>query len=369
MTDEDTALPVTAALGLLANDADEDLNPIAATLVAGPTNGTVAFSADGSFVYTPNANFYGTDSFTYRAHDGALDSADASVTITVNPINDAPVGADSNVTALAAAYVFSVRDFGYGDVDGNPLDRLTITALPAVGQLLFDGVAVALNQEITAAAIAAGRLGYVPPTTGSAIATSFGFRVSDGLVYESGSHAMTIGFAAALATTPPPPPPAPDQITPPPAARSAGRPGRGRRPYGRFRRRGDRAFGRRSRWWRRCSRRADERRRRAARARSRIGDADAGRRGRRDHRPAGAVGRGGPDGLPVGRPADRSAGGRADDAARTAAATHRSAKSRPRWKPWRQWRRPKCAKSSTSCASRREKKSSSRRESPARCSW
>ena len=218
VTDEDTALPVTAALGLLANDADEDLNPIAATLVAGPTNGTVAFNADGSFVYTPNANFYGTDSFTYRAHDGALDSADASVTITVNPINDAPVGADSNVTALALAYVFSVGDFGYGDVDGNPLDRLAITALPAVGQLLFDGVPVALNQEITAAAIGAGRLGYVPPTTGSAIATSFGFRVSDGLVYESGSHAMTIGFASGLATTPPPPPPAPDPITPPPAS-------------------------------------------------------------------------------------------------------------------------------------------------------
>ena len=216
VTDEDTALPVTAALGTLANDADEDLNPIAATLVAGPTNGTVALNADGSFVYTPNANFYGADSFIYRAHDGALDSADASVTITVNPINDAPVGADSNVTALATAYVFSVRDFGYGDVDGNPLDRLTITALPAVGQLLFDGVAVGLNQEITAAAIAAGRLGYVPPTTGSAIATVFGFRVSDGLVYESGSHAMTIGFAAALPTTPPPPPPAPDPVTPPP---------------------------------------------------------------------------------------------------------------------------------------------------------
>src|SRR5256885_2323275 len=64
-----------------------------AALVAGTTNGSLTFNADGSFVYTPNANFNGSDSFTYQANDGAADSNIVTVTITVNPVNDAPTGA------------------------------------------------------------------------------------------------------------------------------------------------------------------------------------------------------------------------------------------------------------------------------------
>ena len=74
VTDEDLPLSIAAA-GVLANDGDEDGTPITAVLVAGPANGSVAFNADGSFVYTPNANFFGVDTFTYQATDGALGSA------------------------------------------------------------------------------------------------------------------------------------------------------------------------------------------------------------------------------------------------------------------------------------------------------
>ena len=98
-----------------------------------------------------------------------------------------------------------------------------ITALPVEGQLLFDGLAVTLNQEVTAAELAAGRLTYVPPTTSSASAASFGFSVSDGTLYEAASHTMTIGFASGAVTPPPPPPPPPDDHPPPaPAGRAAG---------------------------------------------------------------------------------------------------------------------------------------------------
>ena len=104
---------------MLANDGDEDLNPITATLVAGPANGTVAFNADGSFVYTPNANFAGVDSLTYCVTDGALVSADATVTISVSPVNDAPTAADGNVLSTpSVAYTFTLADFNYTDVDG-----------------------------------------------------------------------------------------------------------------------------------------------------------------------------------------------------------------------------------------------------------
>ena len=62
------------------------------------TNGTLTLNADGSFTYTPAANFNGTDSFTYKANDGTADSNVATVTITVNPVNDAPVAVDDVAT-------------------------------------------------------------------------------------------------------------------------------------------------------------------------------------------------------------------------------------------------------------------------------
>ncbi|NOG48614.1 MAG: cadherin-like domain-containing protein [Chloroflexi bacterium] len=78
-TDEDTALNV-AAPGVLTNDTDVDGDTLTAVLVVGPTNGTLTLSNDGSFIYTPNAGFNGSDSFTYRASDGTLLSNIATVT-------------------------------------------------------------------------------------------------------------------------------------------------------------------------------------------------------------------------------------------------------------------------------------------------
>ena len=67
---EDTAL-VIAAPGVLANDSDVEGDALTAVLVSGPANGTLALNADGSFTYTPAANYNGADSFTYKANDGA----------------------------------------------------------------------------------------------------------------------------------------------------------------------------------------------------------------------------------------------------------------------------------------------------------
>ena len=59
-----------AAPGVLGNDADPDGNPLTATLVTGAGHGSLTLNANGSFTYTPAANFNGTDTFTYRASDG-----------------------------------------------------------------------------------------------------------------------------------------------------------------------------------------------------------------------------------------------------------------------------------------------------------
>ena len=89
--DEDGSLVVTADLGVLANDADVDLDVLTATLVVGPTTGSLVLTADGSFSYTPDPHFNGQDAFTYTANDGTGDSNVATVTITVISVNDLPV--------------------------------------------------------------------------------------------------------------------------------------------------------------------------------------------------------------------------------------------------------------------------------------
>ena len=73
-TDEDTTLTVVAADGVLKNDSDIDSGTLTAILVVGPTHGALTLNADGSLSYVPDANFNGTDTFTYKANDGTLDS-------------------------------------------------------------------------------------------------------------------------------------------------------------------------------------------------------------------------------------------------------------------------------------------------------
>ena len=61
--------------------------------LSGPAHGTLTVfnTATGAFTYTPNRNYNGPDSFTFKANDGAVDSNTATVRITVDPVNDAPV--------------------------------------------------------------------------------------------------------------------------------------------------------------------------------------------------------------------------------------------------------------------------------------
>jgi VCBS repeat-containing protein len=94
-TNEDTAKVITPP----TNDVDGDQLTVA--LESGPAHGTAVQSAANSFLYTPAADFAGTDSFTYTASDGTAASPVRTVTITVNAVNDAPtVSAIGDVTAV-----------------------------------------------------------------------------------------------------------------------------------------------------------------------------------------------------------------------------------------------------------------------------
>lgn len=84
---ENTTLAVGAP-GVMVNDTDANGDTLTSMVVANPTHGNLVLNSNGSFVYTPNANFIGTDTFTYKVNDGALNSNIATVSITVNEVTD-----------------------------------------------------------------------------------------------------------------------------------------------------------------------------------------------------------------------------------------------------------------------------------------
>ena len=90
----DQASLTVGAPGVLGNDSDPDGNALTAMLVTDAANGHVVLAGNGSFTYTPNAGFSGTDTFTYKASDGTADSNVATVTIAVRMVNRPPVARD-----------------------------------------------------------------------------------------------------------------------------------------------------------------------------------------------------------------------------------------------------------------------------------
>ena len=129
-TDEDTAVTIA----VLANDDDVDGDTLNPVLVTGPAHGTLVQNADGTFTYTPAADYHGSDSFTYRASDGAAQSNLATVSIAVRPVNDAPVARDDNASTSEDNHVIVVVLTNDSDIDGDALSPLIVVG-PAHGSL------------------------------------------------------------------------------------------------------------------------------------------------------------------------------------------------------------------------------------------
>lgn len=139
--DEDTVLTVLVADGVLDNDSDVDGDPLTAVLVSDVSNGTLVLDDDGSFVYTPDENYFGSDSFTYKASDGTLESDTVIVTITVNSINDWVIANDDEYETMAGV-TLEVAAPGVltNDVllDPNETVSLLILTQPAGGTLTLN---------------------------------------------------------------------------------------------------------------------------------------------------------------------------------------------------------------------------------------
>jgi hypothetical protein len=99
--------------GVLGNDRvnGSPSSALQAALLTGPTHGQAELGADGSLVYTPEPGFFGTDGLTYRASLAGGGTADASVALVVEPVNDSPqftAGPDQEAK----------REKGHGGRDG-----------------------------------------------------------------------------------------------------------------------------------------------------------------------------------------------------------------------------------------------------------
>jgi bacillolysin len=154
-TDEDTVLNQPAP-GVLSNDTDPDGDDLTAALVDNVTHGKLTFKPDGSFSYAPDKDFFGTDTFTYKANDGSADSGVTRVTITVNPINDPPT---LEVAAGGACGPSTDRsgtiNLAVNDVD-NPVASLTLSASSSNTKLVrnedvvFSGTGATRTMKVTA---------------------------------------------------------------------------------------------------------------------------------------------------------------------------------------------------------------------------
>ena len=91
VTQEESILVIADQDSVLINDFDAEGDSFTARLVEATSHGTVELASDGTFTYQPNKDFFGADSFTYSINDGDQISAPATVSINVEPVNDAPV--------------------------------------------------------------------------------------------------------------------------------------------------------------------------------------------------------------------------------------------------------------------------------------
>jgi trimeric autotransporter adhesin len=156
--------------------SDPDGNPLSFSLVANGTKGSAAITnaGTGAFIYTPNLGATGTDSFSFKASDGALESNVATVTITIGALNSAPVAGSALITtAFNLQYSGTL---GASDPEGSPL----VFSIVTNGS---KGVARIVDA-------ATGAFTYTP-NAGATGTDSFSFKASDGAL-ESNVATVTV---------------------------------------------------------------------------------------------------------------------------------------------------------------------------------
>jgi len=174
-TNEDTAISDTL------HASDEDHDPLTFTVLSNGTKGTATVTnvASGAFTYTPKPNASGTDSFTFQVNDGKVDSNVATVTVTIDPVNDPPVASNGAASVVAGSSTA-------GALSASDIDSASLTySIVANGS---KGTAVVTNA-------ATGAFTYTASASASGTDT-FTFKASDGQL-ASNVATMTVTIEAA----------------------------------------------------------------------------------------------------------------------------------------------------------------------------
>lgn len=164
-TTEDTPVIISAST-LLQNDTDGDGDALTLAGVSDAVGGTVAINAQGNVVFTPNANYNGAASFSYTVSDGNGGNSTATVSLTVTPVNDAPVANANTFSATedTAITLTPAQLLGNdSDVEGNALT--------------LSGVSNAVNGTVSING--AGNVVFTPAANFFG-AASFQYSISDG---------------------------------------------------------------------------------------------------------------------------------------------------------------------------------------------
>ncbi len=154
-TGEDTAKVIGLGAG------DQETADLTRTIVSGPTHGTLGPIAGTQVTYTPAPNYHGPDSFRFKVNDGSLDSATATVSLTVTPVNDVPTTGAVTITTnedVPTGFTLSASD-----VDGDPL---TFSAPPTTSLGTISG--------------GTGAARTFTPTPNANGTTNFSYTVTDG---------------------------------------------------------------------------------------------------------------------------------------------------------------------------------------------
>ncbi|MDU0113606.1 tandem-95 repeat protein [Psychrosphaera aquimarina] len=159
--------------GILANDKDVDNDEISVVLdsVSEPTSGSLVVLEDGSFSYTPNSEFIGTDSFTYKITDGKLNSVDATVQLFVSEViattdDLSPITISISELTNGFDTLYEINDINaeHGEIT---IDGDTITYTPAKGFGGFDTITIVYlidDEEYTVSFYLQVNLTNVAPT-------------------------------------------------------------------------------------------------------------------------------------------------------------------------------------------------------------
>ncbi|MBT4945810.1 MAG: tandem-95 repeat protein, partial [Candidatus Marinimicrobia bacterium] len=185
-----------ADAGSILNGVDPEGDVLSYSIVTPPEHGTLLLlnAKLGTYRYSPNTDYTGSDSFTFKANDGDVESNLATVTITVTPVNDLPAVNNSALSGSEdQSLVLNETKFipSYVDTEGDPLAKVRIVSLPASGLLRMGAGTVTVGMEITVDDL--DQLIYEPEADWFGT-VSFKWDGSDGKEYSKISAVMTINL-------------------------------------------------------------------------------------------------------------------------------------------------------------------------------